>query len=404
MHKKLWNKDYILMLQGDAVSTLGDILYSVAIGYWVFEQTGSSALMGIMSSISMFMTMIVMPFSGIIIDKCNRKSVIVGMDIARGLIMLVIGMLAFSENLSVSAVLAAAFLASMCTVFFEPAVGTLYLDIIPQDDMVRGQSIQGGINQFLQLIGTAISGAIVVFLGVPFVIVLNGVSYLISAFTEMFITVPKTKSQGEKVTVKNLLKDCKVAILAVIQNRYLRLFMPCALLLNLLGAGPFTLMLPFVLEKGFTVDMYGYLMSVSTVGSFVCVIMLGIVKFKSKTRYWLMATGFIGSTFFYLIAYLSSNYWIIITMAFMGTFSNMLGNGVFNAALMLALPEENRGGILGFFQSACTGGCALSAVIFGVLCDVFPIAYVFSAGSLLSLPLMAFMCLHKDTREFVTTH
>ena len=34
MHKKLWNKDFILMLQGSAFSVLGDVLYSVAIGYW----------------------------------------------------------------------------------------------------------------------------------------------------------------------------------------------------------------------------------------------------------------------------------------------------------------------------------------------------------------------------------
>ena len=88
MKRKLWNKDTILMLQGNAVSALGDILYSVAIGYWVYEKTGSSALMGIMSSISMFMTMLVMPFSGSIIDKCSRKLIIVGMDTLRGVIML----------------------------------------------------------------------------------------------------------------------------------------------------------------------------------------------------------------------------------------------------------------------------------------------------------------------------
>ena len=404
MHKKLWNKDFLLMLQGDAFSTLGDLLYSVAIGYWVYDQTGSSTLMGVMSSISMFMTMIVMPFSGTIIDKCNRKIVIVGMDVTRGMIMLAMGLLAFSDNLSVPVVLVAAFLASLSSVFFEPAVNTLYLDIIPHDDMVRGQSVQSGINTFLQLIGTAFSGAMVVFLGVPLVIVLNGVSYLISAFSELFITVPKTKSQGETVTVRGLLKDFKVAILEIIHNRYLRLFMPCALLLNLLGSGPFTLMLPFVLEKGFSVDTYGYLMSVSTVGSFLCVIILGIVKYKSKTRYWLMAGGFLTSTIFFLCAYLTDNYWVMVVMVFLGSFANMLGNGVFNACLMLALPEENRGSILGFFQSACTGGCALSAVVFGVLCDVFPIAYVFAAGSLLSLPLMAYMCLHRDTKEFVTTH
>ena len=62
MHKKLWNKDFILLLQASAVSTIGDLMYSVAIGYWVYEQTGSSSLMGVMTSISMFVTMFLSPF------------------------------------------------------------------------------------------------------------------------------------------------------------------------------------------------------------------------------------------------------------------------------------------------------------------------------------------------------
>ena len=94
MRKKLWNKDFIVLLQAAAVSTIGDLMYSVAIGYWVYEQTGSSALMGIMSAISMFVTMFLSPFSGSIVDKCNRKWILVGMDIMQSAIMLTIGVLA----------------------------------------------------------------------------------------------------------------------------------------------------------------------------------------------------------------------------------------------------------------------------------------------------------------------
>ena len=404
MHKKLWNRDFILMLQGDAISSLGDILYSVAIGYWVYDRTGSSTLMGIMSSISMFMTMIVMPFSGTVIDKCNRKAVIVGMDVARGVIMLAIGLLSFVDSLSVSAVLAAAFLASLCSVFFEPAVGTLYLDIIPHDDMVRGQSIQNGVNTFLSLVGKAFSGAVVVFLGVPLVIVLNGVSYLISAVTELFITVPKTKAQEQKVTLKSLFSDFGVAIQEIVRNKYLRLFIPSVLILNLLGAGPFTLMLPFVLEKGFTVDMYGYLMSIEMAASFACVVMLGVIKFRNRTRYRFLLWGFLGQIFLYSVAFLTGNFVVMAVFLFLGSFANMLGNGVFNASLVLALPEDKRGALLGFLSSASTGGAALSSVAYGVLCDVFPIPIVFVVGNLLSLPLMAYLCLHRDTKEFVLNH
>ena len=404
MHTKLWNKDYILMLQGNAVSAIGDVLYSVAIGYWVYEKTGSSALMGIMSSISMFMVMFVSPFSGSIVDKCSRKAIIVGMDALRGLIMLIVGALAFTDKLSVPIVLAAAFLASACSVFFSPAVSTLMLDIIPHDDMVRGQSVHSGITSFINLVGKALSGALVAFLGVPLIIVINGISYLFSAATEVFIRVPKTVQQGAKVTVSGILRDFDLAIREIFGNRFLQLFVPCALILNLLGAGPMTLMLPFCLEKGFTVDMYGYLMSVETAASLICVSLLGIIKLKPKARYYMMAAGFLISIPIYILAYLSRHYILMCVLLFLGAFTNCMGNAVFNASLMLALPEENRGAIIGFVSAASTGGCALSAVIFGVLGDVFPLYLVFVAGSLLTIPPILYLGLHKNTREFIISN
>lgn len=404
MHTKLWNKDYILMLQGNAVSAIGDVLYSVAIGYWVYEKTGSSALMGIMSSISMFMVMFVSPFSGSIVDKCSRKAIIVGMDALRGLIMLIVGALAFTDKLSVPIVLAAAFLASACSVFFSPAVSTLMLDIIPHDDMVRGQSVHSGITSFINLVGKALSGALVAFLGVPLIIVINGISYLFSAATEVFIHVPKTVQQGAKVTVSGILRDFGLAIREIFGNRFLQLFVPCALILNLLGAGPMTLMLPFCLEKGFTVDMYGYLMSVETAASLICVSLLGIIKLKPKARYYMMAAGFLISIPIYILAYLSRHYILMCVLLFLGAFTNCMGNAVFNASLMLALPEENRGAIIGFVSAASTGGCALSAVIFGVLGDVFPLYLVFVAGNLLTIPPMLYLGLHKNTREFIISN
>ena len=266
MHKKLWNKDFVLMLQGGAFSTLGEILYSVAIGYWVYEKTGSSSLMGVMSSISMFMQMIVMPFSGTVIDRCNRKNVIVAMDALRGLLMLAVGALAFAEKLSVEIVLTVSFLSSVCTVFFDPAVSTVILDIIPHDDMVRGQSVQNGVRGLLNLAGKAASGALIVAAGVPLVVVLNGISYLISAVTEVFITVPRTAGQGDKVTVKGIFSDFRVATVEIFRNPYLRIFVPGSLILNILASGPMSLMLPFATEKGFSVELYGYLMTVMTAG------------------------------------------------------------------------------------------------------------------------------------------
>ena len=404
MKKKLWNRDFVLLLQGNTVSTIGDMMYSVAIGYWVYEKTGSSGLMGVMSAISMFITMFLSPFSGSIVDKCNRKWILVGIDIMQGLVMLSVGILAYVNILSVPVVLAAAFLASLGSVFYSPAVSTLRLDIIPQDDMVRGQSIFSGVSSIISMAGNAFSGVMVAFFGVPLIVVINGLSNLYSAFTKLFVRVPKTVQQGEQITVKGVLNDTATAVKIIFSDKYLRLFVPCALLINLLAAGPLSLLLPFCMEKGLTVDMYGYMMSVFTAASLACVLALSIVKLKPKTRYWVMSLGFLTSVVFLVLTYLSANFAPMCVFIFISSFGMCAGNTVFNAALMLALPEENRGAILGFMSSAPIGGSALSAVIYGLLGDIFPLYLVFTAGTIISILPMIYTFFNPRIKEFMLRH
>lgn len=404
MSKKLWNKDFILLLQGSTVSVIGDLMYSVAIGYWVYEKTGSSSLMGVMTSISMFVTMFLSPFAGSIIDKCNRKWVMVGMDLLQSAIMLTVGVLAYMDKLNVPGVLIAAFLAAMGSVFYSPAVSTLRIDIIPKDDMVRGQSVFSGVNSLVNMVGTALSGVMVAFLGVPFIVCLNGLSNLYSAVSELFIRVPKTIQQGTKVSVKNVLTDSKAAVKEILSEPCLRVFVPGALILNLLAAGPLTLLLPFCMEKGFTVDMYGYLMAAWTAAGLICTLLLSVIKLKAKTRFLVLSVGFFTSGIFLTLGYLSTNFLLMCGLAFVGAFLNCAGNTVFNASLMLALPERNRGAILGFIQSACVGGSALSAVIYGLLGDRFPLYIVFAIGTVFSLVPMLYVCAHPRTKEFVVSH
>ena len=402
--RKLWNRDFILLLQGSAVSTIGDLMYSVAIAYWVFEKTGSNSLMGIMSAISMFVTMFLSPFTGSIVDKCNRKWVLVGMDVMQGILMISIGILAFMNKLEVPGVLLAAFLAAMGSVFYSPAASSLMLDIIPRDDMVRGQSILSSVSSMISTVGTAFSGVMVAFFGVPLIVVINGLSNLYSAASELFIRVPRTVQQGTPVTVKGVLLDTGIGVKTVFGDPALKIFVPFALLLNFLSGGVFSLMLPFCLERGFSVESYGYLMTVGTVASLCCVVLLGAIKLKPNQRFWVMAVGFIGAVFFLIAAYLSPWFIPLCVAAFIGMFLNCAGNTIFNASLMLALPEENRGAILGFIQAASVGGTALSAVAYGFLGDIFPLYLVFVGGGILSLAPMIYMCLHPKVKEFILNH
>ncbi len=401
MKRKLWNKDFTLLIQGNAVSTIGDVMYSIAIGYWVYQATGSSALMGVMSSISMFVTMFFSPFCGSIVDKTNRKALIVAVDLIQGFVMLTVGVLAHLNALSVPIVLVAALLASFGSVFYSPAISTILLDIIPRDELVRGESVYSSMNSTINLVGSALSGVMVIFLGVPLIVVINGASNLYSAITEMFVKVPKSTQQNQPVTAKGLFKDFSMSVKTVFSDDCLKIFVPCALLINLLAAGPLSLLLPFCMEKQFSVDFYGYVVASWSLACLVAALMLGIFKLKPKTQYWFMTFGFVLTAPFMVAAFLSPNGILTCVFAFIAGFFNCIGNSIFNASMMLALPKANRNAILGVFNSASIGGTALSTVIYGLLGEFFPLYIVFSVGTSLALPIMMYMCFHPRIKRFV---
>ena len=130
----------------------------------------------------------------------------------------------------------------------------------------------------------------------------------------------------------------------------------------------------------------------------------GSIRHTSSTVFPVMAVSFSASVVFFALAYLSRGFLMVCAMAFIAGLLNCAGNTVFNASLMLALPENNRSAILGFIQSAATGGTALSAVLYGVLGDVFPLHLVFAVGNGISLVPMLYMCFHKETKTFIMEH
>jgi hypothetical protein len=267
--------------------------------------------------------------------------------------------------------------------------------------MVRGQSLYSGANSLINLVGTAFSGAMVAFLGVPLLVVINGVSNLYSAVTELFINIPKSAQQENAVTVKGVLKDSLSAAKIIFSDKCLKIFVPCALILNLLSAGPLALVLPLCMEKGFTVDTYGYIVSIFSVASLVAVLILGAVKLKPSVQFWFMSLGFVLSIPFFVGAYYSQKFFIIALFVFGAGFLNCIGNSIFSASMTLALPQENRSAILGFISSASVGGTALSTVIYGFLGEFFPLYITFIIGTLLSFPDMIFMCFNKNVKQFI---
>lgn len=382
---KLWNKNFILLWQGTLFSTFGDVLYSICIGYWVYEKTGSTALMGLLTSISMFVAMFLGPFCGAIIDRSHRKWIIVGTDLIRGLTMIGLGLIAMSNHLEVWMVLATAFIAALCNAFFTPASMTVMTDLVMPKDLVRAQSLSGGMRSLVAMVGKGLSGAIIAFLGVPFVILLNGISLLISAFTECFIDVPRAPKTGMPINLKTLFADLKDGAQYVLNDRCFRLIVIISVSANFFGSGMGAVFLPFCLGRGLDVVQYGYLMSLQSISALIGTIFMGMLNIKPELRIKLMLFGFPLSSLLFALCYSMQTFNSMAFTFLIAYFVSAVANAILNAAFMLIIPREKRAMISGFIMMASSGGQALSSLAFGFIAEFVDLGLLGTVSSLISI-------------------
>lgn len=398
-HDKLLNRDFLLLWQGMSFSALGSILYSISIGYWVYETTGSTAWMGIMSSVTMFTMMVLGPITGALTDRMHRRNVLIYADIIRGIIFLIVGYFAYNNLLSVLMVIIVAFISGICGSFFSPAASSLFPDLLPSDELVRGESIGSGTDSLIRLVGSAVSGALIVMLGVPMLIIINGISYLISAISECFITPIRTKNQATKISPVVILGDIKEGASFVFKTPGLSTMMISALTINLFASGFYTLLIAFVLSKGLSMIQYGVIAAASSLGGLVGMFFISFHKIKSENRYAVSIYSFIVSGILMIIGISLGSYIYLIIFMFVAEFLSAIGNALLNAAFILYTPQEKRGMITGFVASAAIGGSALSALLYGLLGELISLTILGIFGNFLAIIPLIIILMDKNTRE-----
>jgi MFS family permease len=93
---RLWGRNFLLLWQGQLVSGLGDVVYEIALGFWILAVTGSTALMGSLMAASALPRILVAPIAGVVVDRSERKWLLISMDLARGVCVVLVAAAAFA--------------------------------------------------------------------------------------------------------------------------------------------------------------------------------------------------------------------------------------------------------------------------------------------------------------------
>ncbi|MEF9992496.1 MAG: MFS transporter [Romboutsia sp.] len=395
-NNKLWNKNFFLLWQGQLVSCLGDALYSIALGFWVLEKTGSSTTMGVVLASISIPRIIFGPIGGVIVDRFDRKKIILLGDFIRGFGMLFVAYGASKGFLEVWMVMIVGIICGTCSAFFNPSIMSVMPDIVPNDKLIKANSAYQIATSSTNLVGNMSGGFLYSILGAPVMFLINGASYLISSFTEIFIQVPKVKHEKQKFTLK---EDFKDGFKFLVRLKGLLWLIGIAGILNFLF-GIFTILLMpwFRAETFLGVARYGIVSGINSLGMVFAMMLLSSVKILPNQRFKIYVTSLLTCVSSVFVGTLSNNFYGICIFYFVSFGAMAISNIIANSVMQIIVPQNMRGKVNSLMVTACTAIQPIGMLIGGGLGDVFYPRNVILVVFFISICIVLPMYLLKSTK------
>jgi DHA3 family macrolide efflux protein-like MFS transporter len=396
--EKLWTSGFIILWQGQLVSTLGDVAYSIALGFWVLSVTGSTALMGTLMAVSTLPGVLASPFAGVLIDRQDRKKLLIWADFIRGAAIVLIAAAAYVGILAVWMVFAAGVVLSVCGAAFRPGVNSAIPDLVPKSRLTSANSAFSVVTTGSNMLGNFMGGYLFLILGAPALFLINGLSFLFSGISIFFVRIPKVM----RTDSRHFFRDLKDGFSFAWKLKGLRYVILFAAFINFFFNIAFILLLPlFQKSPELGAGSYGLIMAFFMGGAMAGFLLLSVLKIPPVRKFPLFI---LSCVIFSACLLLFANTGLLPLMAVLA-FSGGLFNSVVNVFLMtsvqLATPTEVRGKVLSFMVMVTQSLAPFAMALGGVLGGVFPIRSVMTACFALMLAVSVPFAFNGPVKRFI---
>jgi predicted MFS family arabinose efflux permease len=173
------NPDFTRLYSAQLISFGGDWFTSVALLSLVLKTTGSATLAGLVLAAQTLPFAIASPFAGVIVDRIDRKTVMIAADVIRA--VLALGLLAArsEETIWIAFVLLIAI--SGVSAFFEPASSAAMPNVVGRADLARANVLMGSAWGTMLVVGAALGGLVSSTFGNDVAFIADAASFAVSA-------------------------------------------------------------------------------------------------------------------------------------------------------------------------------------------------------------------------------
>jgi len=384
----LINRNFALLAIGQAISNMGDFVYSTTLLVWVFILTHSAgAISGVL--IAQYAPVFVLgPIAGVFVDRWNRRQTMIVADVVRAVATLLPFLV--PAALRLPTIYISVFLLSSFSRFFMPARSGVLQVIVPSRQQPQAASITQATFALSFIIGPALASPLYFAVG-PFVACLiNAASFLVSALCLRFIRASQealhpyafTKERAA-VGIGPVLRELLAGFRFVATTRVL-LVVTFLALIAMLGAGALNALDIIFVSRNLhaSTALYGPLTAAGGLGALIGAITMGIAAKKIAPKYILAGCVFLLGLG--IVVY-SFQTWIV--MAIIVNFITGLPQGGidvgFGPLLLNSTPQTMMGRVQSVIETGMFGTSLISIGLAGYFGQFVPVNIIFALGGLL---------------------
>ncbi|PWG65054.1 MFS transporter [Bifidobacterium callitrichidarum] len=426
-----WMRRAILLLAGQAFSLLGSSIVQFAIWWWIVMQTRTGSAMLLATLFGVLPQSLVSIFGGPMADRYNRKALIMLPDLIIAGVTVLLSVSFALDWASLSLIFVVLLIRSAGAGVQEPAVQSFIPDVVPAGKLLRVNSIFGVINSANRIAAPALAAVLVNLVPLWAILLVDVTTAVIGVSFVAMIRVPRTAVRNAKAEaqeggataevaaptgaaapavtnpiaiLRRTFADLKVGLAYAMRHPHLKGVILGDALTCFVAVAPMNLTLLLMTREFDGIDLNLGFVNLTTASDKLAANELGLSVGMLLGGALMSAIGpkLLRGSVAQMVAVAFGIAMVGVTVIGLGVSRNLLLyliidvlNGVASAVcvgpMRTVMQTESDdamvGRVFGLDTMLATLGMPLGMLIFAPLADVIPIAWVFVAGGLLTLPV-----------------
>ncbi|WP_034602279.1 MFS transporter [Clostridiisalibacter paucivorans] len=243
----------LLFTIGKTISLMGSSLYTFVIGLYILRVTNSGLSFATTLVLGSVPLILIGPLAGILSDRLDRKVLVISMDILNGVLLVLLYFISCKYNLKVWMIYVSTFMTTAIATVFNISIEAAKPNMVTEENLLRINSISKIIESISTILGPVLGGMLFYIIDMKIFILMNGISFIISAILEGFIDFRVYKKDEDSMEM-NLINDIKTGFNHLIKSEALMSAFIKLLFINFsLGLSIF-IPIPYVLTNIFKLD------------------------------------------------------------------------------------------------------------------------------------------------------